>query len=629
MCAYSNYNENKVYPINYAAPGTCIIFNNKFFKDKNMERKGSEKDVMRITQVFQDLNFAVETCLDKKASEIRKLIRHYANLDYTNEHCFICFIMSHGNKGTITSADLNEIYLNEFIDPFKQNKTLKNKPKLFFIQACRGTQEMNNLVSDQKDGDANDDDLYDSEASRVPIEADFLFCYSTVEGYYSYRNPESGSWYIQTLCDVITKDMDEELSHMLIDVNSLLSKREKMMPTFENRLTKRFYLIEKESAKSTMPIKSLNSQVNRMKISSSNVENTCEKGISHMNLTKYNEAIKCFDDAILAKADYADAHFNKGRCFMGLDKSDKSIVCFDKALKLNPSFLSAYNFKGFSLKQLKQNEEAKQMFVKANELNPNPCDKDGFVNKGLSLEGLRKFNLANQFYDKAIQSDPDAHVYCLKGLCLWDLGKKEQTLECFDSAIRLNCNLGKAYSYKASLLKQLQRYDDAITCLNKLLQINPQNGLAYKEKGIILKKLNRHDDSIECFDIAIEIEPDNHLFYYEKALCLSSRNVKVAIEYLDKSLKILSNYEDAFALKAAILCDNKEYKACIECCDTFLRKNSNCTNSTIYAVKADSLSNLRRPRDALEWIEKALCLDPDDESFREIRNRIIQEIENL
>ena len=46
---------------------------------------------------------------------------------------------------------------------------------------------------------------YETDATRVPVETDCLFLYSTVEGYFSYRNQESGSWYIQTLCDVIFK----------------------------------------------------------------------------------------------------------------------------------------------------------------------------------------------------------------------------------------------------------------------------------------------------------------------------------------------------------------------------------------------------------------------------------------
>ena len=171
MCAASNLNLNRMYPMNYSRPGLCVIFNNKYFKEKNYDRQGSEKDVMRLTEIFEDLRFEVETYFDQKSSDMRKIIREIAKRNFSEDSCFICFIMSHGNRGNaITTADLNQVYLNEFVDPFKANDTLKNKPKLFFVQTCRGNNEMNNYDNDQMDGE-----VYETDSSRVPIEADFLY----------------------------------------------------------------------------------------------------------------------------------------------------------------------------------------------------------------------------------------------------------------------------------------------------------------------------------------------------------------------------------------------------------------------------------------------------------------------
>ena len=38
--------------------------------------------------------------------------------------------------------------------------------------------------------------------SRVPNNADFLIYRSTPEGYVSWRHPDTGSWFIQAICDV-------------------------------------------------------------------------------------------------------------------------------------------------------------------------------------------------------------------------------------------------------------------------------------------------------------------------------------------------------------------------------------------------------------------------------------------
>ena len=47
---------------------------------------------------------------------------------------------------------------------------------------------------DDKDGRPGDDrDEYGNKLS-LPTEADFLYAYSTVPGYYSWRNSAKGSW---------------------------------------------------------------------------------------------------------------------------------------------------------------------------------------------------------------------------------------------------------------------------------------------------------------------------------------------------------------------------------------------------------------------------------------------------
>jgi len=57
-----------------------------------------------------------------------------------NDECFIMFVMSHGKDNYVFGSDGQPVRINEIITPFTNvNCTfLKNKPKLVFIQACRG-----------------------------------------------------------------------------------------------------------------------------------------------------------------------------------------------------------------------------------------------------------------------------------------------------------------------------------------------------------------------------------------------------------------------------------------------------------------------------------------------------------
>jgi hypothetical protein len=82
-----------------------------------------------------------------------------------------------------------------------------------------------------------------SDIFKVPIEADFLFSYSTVKGYVSIRDEYTGTWFIQTLCDVISNEPNKDILNILTEVNNKISQKIeiKTMPTFESRLKKSFY----------------------------------------------------------------------------------------------------------------------------------------------------------------------------------------------------------------------------------------------------------------------------------------------------------------------------------------------------------------------------------------------------
>lgn len=86
---------------------------------------------------------------------------------------------------------------------------LAGKPKLLFIQACRG-EGLDPGVQLDVDGPAGsqEDEPMEAEAQnwvRLPTHADFLVFRSTYSGYYSFRNSLHGSWFIQDLTSIFDR----------------------------------------------------------------------------------------------------------------------------------------------------------------------------------------------------------------------------------------------------------------------------------------------------------------------------------------------------------------------------------------------------------------------------------------
>ena len=140
------------------------------------------------------------------------------------------FISSDGKAKGILAVDRKTVEVEEITSRVngKQCKALRGKPKLFFISASRGN------ISDA--GVKVDTGLVTYDAgggqkpiSKLPIESDFLVCYSTAKGYQSHEkfslgmetSPDMGTWLISILTQVFEKRMKEDdVMQMLTRVNT-------------------------------------------------------------------------------------------------------------------------------------------------------------------------------------------------------------------------------------------------------------------------------------------------------------------------------------------------------------------------------------------------------------------------
>ncbi|XP_070545032.1 caspase-7-like [Ptychodera flava] len=188
-------------------------------------------------------------------------LQKLSSKDHSDSDCVAVAILSHGDDGIIYGTD-GTTRVEELTEYFSGEncKTLVGKPKLFFLQACRGTEFDDGVLlkssSDQTDAAP--------VPQRLPVQIDFLICYSTVPGYYSWRNPKNGSWFIQAICKVFDrygKDMD--VLQMMTKVSktvaysfestttSIRMHQKKQIPCTVSMLTKDFYFKPKTTPMET------------------------------------------------------------------------------------------------------------------------------------------------------------------------------------------------------------------------------------------------------------------------------------------------------------------------------------------------------------------------------------------
>ncbi|XP_037760319.1 caspase-7 isoform X2 [Chelonia mydas] len=244
------------YNMDYKKVGKCIIINNKNFEDQTgmFTRNGTDKDAGELSKCFRRLGFDVVTYNDRCRDDMKKLLKQAAEENHSDAACFACIFLSHGEDGFIYGTD-GILEIKDLTTFFRGDKckSLIGKPKLFFIQACRGSAFDDGIQTDS--GPANNTGVTDANHRyKIPVEADFLLAYSTVPGYFSWRNPERGSWFVQSLCSMLNDHGKElEIMQILTRVNYMVAtnyesksddprfSEKKQIPCVVSMLTKELY----------------------------------------------------------------------------------------------------------------------------------------------------------------------------------------------------------------------------------------------------------------------------------------------------------------------------------------------------------------------------------------------------
>lgn len=241
--------EDDLYKMDKQPHGVCVIINNhQFHHPYDMEkahptRGGAKIDQYNLLQTFKYLRYDVVIKENLTAQEMQDTMFDMAKRDHRVHDSFVCCILTHGETNVVHGADSQKVDLLGLAATMKLCPSLREKPKLFFIQACRGEAESRGLEVEKDSGDAPATQRPDITAT-IPQEADFFFGYATPTGNAAYRSKRHGSWYISELCKVLTQyAYTHNLSSMMKKVNNQVSKAYtkegyKQCPEFVDRLRK-------------------------------------------------------------------------------------------------------------------------------------------------------------------------------------------------------------------------------------------------------------------------------------------------------------------------------------------------------------------------------------------------------
>jgi len=184
------------YKMNHKKRGLCLIFCYEEFENPEVKQRDcARSDALACKEAFEALGFEVRRHFNRTTDQYTEILSRANQADHSNHDCLSVVFMSHGNLSegiqTLNTYD-GKVEAESLWKPFRADacNDLAGKPKLFFIQACRG-EEPDYGVALQVQTDAIPErGLTDDYV--IPWEADILIMWASAPGKMAWRRSPGG-----------------------------------------------------------------------------------------------------------------------------------------------------------------------------------------------------------------------------------------------------------------------------------------------------------------------------------------------------------------------------------------------------------------------------------------------------
>lgn len=224
-----------------------------------------------------------------------------------------------------------------------------------------------------------------------------------------------------------------------------------------------------------------------------------------------NEAQKAYDDysmAIIAKADFAPAYFQRGTLILVPKLASESINDFNMAIKhakVDSIRLQAYANRA-SAKMMLGNVDAsiKDCLEVTTKDSTSKYGVAALVTLANCYDSQKKYDASERILKKLyLRDSSDMAIISNLGFTLSKVDRHQEAIYYFDRALKLFPNAAYPLSNKSYSLMKLGRLQEALTNIRLSIQADPENSYAYKNLGEILLALELKGEACEAFRMAI------------------------------------------------------------------------------------------------------------------------------
>ncbi len=317
-----------------------------------------------------------------------------------------------------------------------------------------------------------------------------------------------------------------------------------------------------------------------------NVDNVNEKGLL---LTRAQGAVLSRDFVTAARLykqlltdDPSNVDYLKelGSIYVKNNEDKKAIPYYEQIITFYPHYIDAMNSLGAIYRRLKRYDESIAILQKA-------------LDEGRQVPSVN-YNL---------------------GFTYKEMGNYDDAIDAFQSVITANPTDVLAHNHLGSIYLAKKEYEKSINAFKRGLQIDQNHPILNYNLARCFQEAKQYNDAIRCYETALKAKPG----WIEPIrdfsdLLIQCQKTKEASDIVRNSIQLHPHDAKLLCTMGQIYLNEYDYESAEK---TFKKANAiDSQNVKILSYLAESLERDEKPLDALDAVEKALQIEPENKDIK-------------
>ncbi len=267
---------------------------------------------------------------------------------------------------------------------------------------------------------------------------------------------------------------------------------------------------------------------------------------AYLNEGKYESAEKACSELIESQPSNAELQCLLGDIYSVLNSYGNAIACYNQAIKLNPVYADAYAKRGHCHYAIRDMNSARLDLINASYYDRSAVN---YFNLGKVEQQMGKLNEALQSYRSALKKDSTlTAIYRYRSEIYMAKHKYLLAMRDIDSSLKESPFDDALFTQRGTALLGMRKNKEAFQMFNRAIRLKNHNAAAYYGRGRAKFEMKDYRGAIADFDTTIINDKSFHLAYFNRALSrleISQRNTDDACSDFKKAASL--SYTEALS----------------------------------------------------------------------------------